>query len=175
MATEPITHQPTCDFVSPISSRTIVINGAMPNQAKKQRKNAIHDMWKARICGVEKLNKWIRVALPLLRMSRVAPGSRYREVVWAEESNRRSLPHATRAILRKPEVGFRTSEATRSVRAAWGAAALLSFEATAAALPGTVIPAHVYPVGRICCPAKTFLDIGPSCEPASAAMERRFL
>jgi hypothetical protein len=46
-----------------ISSRTIDINGAMPNQAKKQRKNANHDMWNARICGVVKLNSEIRVAL----------------------------------------------------------------------------------------------------------------
>ena len=54
IATEPMTHQPTCSLVSCISSRTTDINGAMPNQAKKQRKKAIHVMWNARICGVEK-------------------------------------------------------------------------------------------------------------------------
>ena len=38
----------------------------MPNHAKKHRKNANHDMWKARICGDLKSNKLIRVALPRL-------------------------------------------------------------------------------------------------------------
>ena len=56
-------HQPTCSFVSASSVRTTDISGAMPNQAKKQRKNAIHDMWNARICGVEKLSSAMRVAL----------------------------------------------------------------------------------------------------------------
>ena len=56
-------HQPTCSFVSASSDRTTAINGAMPNQAKKQRKNAIHDMWNARICGVEKFKSAMRVAL----------------------------------------------------------------------------------------------------------------
>ena len=37
----------------------------MPNHAKKQRKKAIHDIWNARICGVEKLNKLIREAFAL--------------------------------------------------------------------------------------------------------------
>jgi hypothetical protein len=40
------------------------MSGEMPNHAKKQRKKAIHDMWKARICGVLKLKKSILVALP---------------------------------------------------------------------------------------------------------------
>ncbi len=39
------------------------ISGATANQAKKQTKNAIHVRWKARICGVSKLNRSIRVAL----------------------------------------------------------------------------------------------------------------
>ena len=64
MATEPTMHQPTCSGVSFSSSRTIFISGAMPNQPKKQKKNASHDMWKARIAGVEKLNSAIRDAFP---------------------------------------------------------------------------------------------------------------
>ena len=65
IATEPMTHQPTCSLVSCISSRTTDINGAMPNQAKKQRKKAIHVMWNARICGVENVSSEMRVALLL--------------------------------------------------------------------------------------------------------------
>lgn len=38
------------------------INGAQANQAKKQIKNASHDIWKARIAGVEKLNSLMDVA-----------------------------------------------------------------------------------------------------------------
>ena len=56
-------HQPTCSFVSASSDRTTDIKGAMPNQAKKHRKNAIHAMWNARICGVENLKSEMRVAL----------------------------------------------------------------------------------------------------------------
>jgi hypothetical protein len=41
----------------------------MPNHAKKQRKNAIHDMWNARICGVENENSAMRVALLLTSMA----------------------------------------------------------------------------------------------------------
>ena len=44
METDPMTSQPICDWVRAISSRTIVISGAMPNQEKKQRKNANHVM-----------------------------------------------------------------------------------------------------------------------------------
>ena len=68
MATDPMTSQPICDWVSAISSRTIFISGAMPNQAKKQRKNANHDMWNARICGVPMLKIRIRVALLVTSM-----------------------------------------------------------------------------------------------------------
>ena len=50
-ATEAMIDQPICSLVSDYSSRTTDINGAIPNQAKKHRKNANHDMWKARICG----------------------------------------------------------------------------------------------------------------------------
>ena len=64
-ATDPMMIQPICDCVSPISSRTSIISGAMPNQAKKQRKNANQLMWNARICGVEKLKTRIRTALPV--------------------------------------------------------------------------------------------------------------
>jgi hypothetical protein len=39
------------------------ISGATANQAKKQTKNAIQVRWKARICGVAKLNRSMRVAL----------------------------------------------------------------------------------------------------------------
>src|SRR5689334_16807884 len=63
MATEPMMHQPTCDFVRCNSSRTTFIKGAMPNQAKKQRKKANHVMWNARIGGVEKVNRLMRAAL----------------------------------------------------------------------------------------------------------------
>ena len=43
-------------------SRMIGISGTTANQAKKQMKNASHVMWNARICGVLKLNRSIRVA-----------------------------------------------------------------------------------------------------------------
>ena len=39
------------------------ISGATANQAKKQTKNASHDMWKARLCGMVKFNGSMRVAL----------------------------------------------------------------------------------------------------------------
>jgi carbonic anhydrase/acetyltransferase-like protein (isoleucine patch superfamily) len=38
------------------------ISGAAANQAKKQMKKAIHVKWKARICGVAKLKRLMRVA-----------------------------------------------------------------------------------------------------------------
>jgi hypothetical protein len=41
----------------------IGISGATANHAKKQTKKASQDIWKARICGVEMLNRSIRVAL----------------------------------------------------------------------------------------------------------------
>ena len=50
MATEAIIVFPTCVFVSPRSSRTITISGAMPNQL----------MWNARIWGVFMSSKLIR-------------------------------------------------------------------------------------------------------------------
>ena len=77
MATEPTISQPICDCVSAISSRTIFMSGAMPNQAKKQRKNANHVMWNARIWGVLMLKSRIRVALLLTSMT--APPTRERE------------------------------------------------------------------------------------------------
>ena len=58
---------PIWALVSMRSSRTIAIKGAMPNQPKKHRKKANHVIWKARICGVFRLNRSIRVAL--FRMS----------------------------------------------------------------------------------------------------------
>ncbi len=61
--TEAITELPTWAFVRCSSSRMMGINGAMPNQPKKQRKNAIHDMWNARIGALEKSASRIRVAL----------------------------------------------------------------------------------------------------------------
>ena len=61
--TEAIIVFPICFFVRPSSSSTLTIRGAIPNQAKKQRKNANHDMWNARICGVFSENRSIRVAL----------------------------------------------------------------------------------------------------------------
>jgi hypothetical protein len=54
---------PICVFVRPRSSLTTAINGAIPNHPKKQRKNANHVIWNARICGVLRLNRLIRVAL----------------------------------------------------------------------------------------------------------------
>ena len=41
----------------------IGISGAVANQAKKQTKKPTQAIWKARICGVSKLNRSIRVAL----------------------------------------------------------------------------------------------------------------
>ena len=49
MATEAMIVLPICSLVRPSSPRTTAMSGAMPNQAKKQRKKANHDMWKARI------------------------------------------------------------------------------------------------------------------------------
>ena len=63
IATDPMTSQPICDCVSAISSRTTFMSGAIPNHAKKHRKNANHVMWNARICGVDTLNSRMRVAL----------------------------------------------------------------------------------------------------------------
>jgi hypothetical protein len=45
------------------------ISGAVANQAKKQTKKAIQDRWNARICGVRKLNKSIRVAFESMLFS----------------------------------------------------------------------------------------------------------
>jgi hypothetical protein len=42
----------------------MAINGAMPNQAKKQRKKASHAQWKARIGGVENVSSRMRAAFP---------------------------------------------------------------------------------------------------------------
>jgi len=39
------------------------IRGAMPNHPKKHRKNAIHDMWNARMGALEKSARRMRVAL----------------------------------------------------------------------------------------------------------------
>ena len=47
----------------------------MPNQAKKHRKNANHDMWNARICGVRRLKRSILVALFLTSIG-TPPGQR---------------------------------------------------------------------------------------------------
>ena len=71
MATEAMMVLPICALVSMRSSRTMAISGAMPNQPKKHRKKANHVMWNARICGVLRLNRLIRVAL--LRISTVSP------------------------------------------------------------------------------------------------------
>ena len=76
MDTDPMTSQPICDWVSAISSRTIFMSGAIPNQEKKQRKNANHVMWNARICGVRMEKSRIRVALPVTSMSRYASDAR---------------------------------------------------------------------------------------------------
>src|SRR5579871_5309221 len=61
-ATEPMISQPICSFVSPSSFRMMGIKGASPNHEKKHRKNAIHDRWNARICGVSMRNNSIRSA-----------------------------------------------------------------------------------------------------------------
>jgi len=53
----------------------------MPNQEKKQTKNAIHDMWNARICGDEKFASSMRAALPE-RDSSFIGGYSIREIVW---------------------------------------------------------------------------------------------
>ena len=57
---------PVCAFVRCSSCRMTGISGAMPNQLKKQRKNAIHDMWNARIGALEKSAR--RMLVALLRM-----------------------------------------------------------------------------------------------------------
>ena len=49
-------------LLSPNSVLISGINGAAANHAKKQTKKASQVTWNARICGVEKLNRSIRVA-----------------------------------------------------------------------------------------------------------------
>ena len=49
MATEAMIVLPTWAFVSPRSSRTMTIRGAMPNQPKNARKNANQVRWNVRI------------------------------------------------------------------------------------------------------------------------------
>ena len=71
--TDPMTSQPICDWVSAISSRTIFMSGAIPNQAKKQRKNANHVTWNARIGGEPMEKSRIRVALPVTSMIDAPP------------------------------------------------------------------------------------------------------
>src|ERR1019366_8623322 len=57
---------PICGFVKCKSSFITFIMGARPNQAKKQKKNVIHVMWKVRICGALKLNRFIFCAFPVV-------------------------------------------------------------------------------------------------------------
>ena len=64
IATDAMIVLPICSLLSPRSSRTKAISGAMPNQPKKHRKNAIHVMWNVRIGTVLKLKSRILVALP---------------------------------------------------------------------------------------------------------------
>jgi hypothetical protein len=47
------------------------MSGAQANQAKKQAKNAIHAMWKARICGVLKEKSLMLSALLAIFESRL--------------------------------------------------------------------------------------------------------
>ena len=62
-ATEAMTVLPISALESWRSSRTIAIMGAMPNQPKKARKNAIQLMWNTRMCGCPKLKSGMLVAL----------------------------------------------------------------------------------------------------------------
>ena len=63
MATEAMIVLPICALVRLSSSRTIAMSGAIPNHAKKHRKNANQDMWNARMGRVDKENRLIWVAL----------------------------------------------------------------------------------------------------------------
>ena len=63
--TEPMIAQPICSLVSCNSSRTTAISGAMPNQAKKQEKNANHVMWNVRICTILTFRKFDHRAVAL--------------------------------------------------------------------------------------------------------------
>src|SRR5262245_52883765 len=58
IATEAMMAHLICDLESASSSRITGMSGATPNQAKKQRKNASHDMWNARICGISSRKKF---------------------------------------------------------------------------------------------------------------------
>ena len=49
-------------FVRPNSFLISGISGAAANHAKKQTKNASHVTWNALICGVDRLNRWMRAA-----------------------------------------------------------------------------------------------------------------
>ncbi|EWH02265.1 hypothetical protein Q427_09795 [Halomonas sp. BC04] len=67
ISTEAMMVLPIWVWVRERSSRTTAINGAIPNQPKKQIWKANHEKWKARICGVLKFNR--RILLALLRIS----------------------------------------------------------------------------------------------------------
>ena len=65
---------PICSLVRCSSSRMTGISGAMPNQPKKQRKNASHVMWKARIGTLRKSSRRIAVALSTMFTRSVSCG-----------------------------------------------------------------------------------------------------
>ena len=71
MATDAMIVQPIWSLVRPSSFRTTGISGAMPNQAKKQRKKANHVMWKARIWGMSSRKKLLQRTLNPARMKAV--------------------------------------------------------------------------------------------------------
>ncbi len=74
MATEAIIELPTCCLVRCSSPRMIGISGASPNQPKKQRKNASHVTWKARIGALWKSSSLICVALWRMFIRLLSPG-----------------------------------------------------------------------------------------------------
>ena len=85
--TDPMTSQPICDCVRAISSRTTFMSGAMPNHAKKHRKNANHVMWNARIWGVDTLNSRMRVALLVTSTCRLRSCQPPRDARWEQRAS----------------------------------------------------------------------------------------
>ena len=53
------------------------MSGATPNQPKKHRKNETHVTWNARMAGVLKLNRSMRLAFMSLRCGRRRAGTRF--------------------------------------------------------------------------------------------------
>jgi len=88
-ATDAIRMLPICSLVSPSSFRMIGMSGATPNQPKKHQKNETHVTWNARMAGVLKLKRSMRLAFMSLRCgrrhpwTRIGDGNEFFDFLWA--------------------------------------------------------------------------------------------